>query len=163
MRGWSQDAGHISQLLHPRDRGIPEDGPAGRYATVLRASQVLAHVAHLLRPGLEHYQERPAKDGGGRVRLPLKMRQGNERVRYEKNLCRALPCKKKKRERKRRRSNRGIETASPDSVRQIGPETVRTPRDSSRARNGKPGSRKSIERCANDTRMVVRARVVSRR
>lgn len=38
---------------------------------MLRAPQVLTHVAHLLRPGFEYHQERPAEDGGGRVRLSL--------------------------------------------------------------------------------------------
>lgn len=141
LRGWSQDAGHISQLLHPRDRGIPEDGSAGWHATVLRASQVLAYVAYLLRSGLEYYQKRPAENGGGRVRLPLKLRQGDERARSREKDRRALPCIKKKEERKKKKRfaksrNRELyRTRSDKSV----PETVRIPRDSSRIRKtGKP-------------------------
>lgn len=45
---------------------------------MLRASQVLAHVAHLLRPRLEHYQEGLAEDGSGRVRLPLSVGQQDD-------------------------------------------------------------------------------------
>lgn len=78
LRRRSQDAGYVPQLLHPRDRGVPEDGPAGWYAAVLCAPQVLAHVAHLLRPRLEHHQEGSTEDGGGRVRLPLGARQADD-------------------------------------------------------------------------------------
>lgn len=117
---------------------------------MLRASQVLAHVAHLLRPGLEHYQERPAEDGGGRVWLSLKMRHGDERARGSRRIVVALPCKKKK-------NNRGIVTASPDSVRQIGPETVRI------LLALEAGNRKSVERRANDTRARGARTVISAR
>lgn len=56
---------------------------------------------------------------------------------------RALPCKKK-----RQRNDRGIVNASPDSVRQIGSETVRIPRDrlALEMRNRWTGSRSSAVR-----------------
>lgn len=71
MRDWSPNAGHLPQLLHPRDRGVPEDGSTGRYATVLRPVKILPDVAHLLRSRFQHHQEGSTEDGRGRMRLSL--------------------------------------------------------------------------------------------
>jgi len=125
---------------------------------MLRASQVLTHVAHLLRSGLKYNQKRSAKDGSGRVWLPLKMRQGDDGRARSKKIVVLLSCKKKD-----KKNDRGIINASSDLVRQIGSETVRILRELSHIR--KPVNRKSIEHCANiqtrGARTVVRARVVS--
>ena len=71
MRGRAQNTGHFPQLLHPRDRGVSEDGSTGWYAALLRSSQVLANVVDLLRSRLQHHQARSTEDGSGRMRLSL--------------------------------------------------------------------------------------------
>lgn len=65
--------GHLHQLPHARDRGVPEDGPDIRDPAVLRPAQVLQHEHHLLRTGQQHNQERSAEDGGRAVRLPVSL------------------------------------------------------------------------------------------
>lgn len=75
LRHGSQDARHLSELLHPRDRGVPKAGPSGGYAAVLRAPEVLLDVADLLRPRQQHIQTRSTENGRRRVRVSLEHQQ----------------------------------------------------------------------------------------
>jgi len=48
LRWRAQDTGHVPQLLHAGHRGLPEGQALVHISAVLRARQVLVHVAHLL-------------------------------------------------------------------------------------------------------------------
>lgn len=48
LRRRAQDARHVSKLLHAGHRGLPEGQTLVHIPAVLRARQVLVHVAHLL-------------------------------------------------------------------------------------------------------------------
>ncbi|XP_025419240.1 uncharacterized protein LOC112689649 isoform X2 [Sipha flava] len=71
LRRCAQDTGHVPQLEHAGDRGLPEGQALVHISAVLRARQVLVHVAHLLHRRRQHHQTGPAQNGHRRVRLPV--------------------------------------------------------------------------------------------
>lgn len=71
LRRRAPDAGHVPKLLHAGHRGLPEGQALVHIPTVLRARQVLVHVAHILHGRRQHHQARLAQNGHRRVRLSL--------------------------------------------------------------------------------------------